>query len=1437
MRPPEPPRRPSADAPGARAPRPGLPVPKPATLGAEVIDADTFVLWCAANRADAVDAALAEGAYVGANPRTYVATRQELAAERARRLRDEDGGENNVMDAVDAAAARVPPPPPAPGASSRAPPASRAALLCAAAMACAEYYQCAVPCWEFPLLAYEPVVASLKRKSLVDQRYLPRRAAPGVAPTLIPPTTFIALEREKNRAERNRARAGGSQGRSAGILRAPLGSAPRSNSESTTLERLDLLPRDLLSSLYPFQREGVEFGLERGGRCLIADQMGVGKTIQALAIAACYLDEGPILVVVPASMRLTWAREAERWLPALRPKNLVVLESGADAFALRRVREAVRVRRELSDRAIDAVRRAVESREAEDRTGGGSVLEEVGGLEDEASDEDSWLRTMATRRDAAAARESASRANLPRVVVSSYQMAERRRAEIDAIAWGAVIVDESHQLRTTMAGRDRGESPTTEATLATVRRCRRAVLATGTPALTKTLDLFNQVDALRPGAFGEGKDHYDRKRAFMRTYCDLRRVPAPGGATVETAAGGSRQAELNALLTSTVMIRRLKKDVMKHLPPKHRQVVPIPVASKAARRRGRRGEGPDGGSDGSDGSGSESDSDFVGARKRRRRRGDGAGLGDGAGASMSREREVALAKLPGAIEWLREAALTDRFVRERDSPKAILFAHHKDVMDELQLRILDAFHLVDAAGRFANVGALDPSVPESRARRRVPPYVRIDGDTPPSERGEAVDRFRDDPSCRVALVSITAGCVGIDLSAAGTVIFAELPACAADCEQAEDRAHRNGVRNPVNVYYLVARGPGAAADERRWANIEAQLNKLRRAVDGEDLADERGLRPDAFGVETGILERKGTEAGARKRGRDPERVGGSSSSGEDDDDARGREEKDERREEKDEGREEKDDPFPFPSDLWFELSPHTGRAHLHAAADGSAPLAQSVAPGDARRVAAAVRRRASVVAASDAADDEALCDRLRGDPGAILAAAAFLDECDALTAKDRNFLAREHACARSPVAETVARLANPADAANVYGTTLGLGADARSNANRAGPPALVGSRARHGGDARRAPLPEGAEWRPALVRAGGRRVVERREPITAEGELLCLLCMRPRGDEEAGGEAGAAPGGGVRPPAEGAAPPYPDSASLYCSAVCHAVDKQASSASELRRQLYLRERGVCRLCGLDASALAKRLAVMTSRRARREACLAVCPRFGEAGGGALLEALVRTAWEGCAWHFDHVVAVKDGGGECTVENGRTLCVMCHKAHTAEQKKRWAAERRREKKEEEKRRRRDAAQTFFVPASRKRARERGDLGANDEAHDEANDARVDDAPVIELSGDEELSDANGEAEDERSGGEGAACGGGEYDANDSHPVRWEDYRGGTEPEPLASDDAVPETSAEGDAPSSEEDRIIRPPRRLGSTSLTREDFVDDESQALLAEGLF
>ena len=45
-------------------------------------------------------------------------------------------------------------------------------------------------------------------------------------------------------------------------------------------ELMQQIPSKLRSVLLPFQVEGVKYGLRRGGRCLIADEMGVGKTIQ-----------------------------------------------------------------------------------------------------------------------------------------------------------------------------------------------------------------------------------------------------------------------------------------------------------------------------------------------------------------------------------------------------------------------------------------------------------------------------------------------------------------------------------------------------------------------------------------------------------------------------------------------------------------------------------------------------------------------------------------------------------------------------------------------------------------------------------------------------------------------------------------------------------------------------------------------------------------------------------------------------------------------------------------------------------------------------------------------------------------------------------------------------------------------------------------------------
>lgn len=78
---------------------------------------------------------------------------------------------------------------------------------------------------------------------------------------------------------------------------------------------------ELGGELHPFQRAGVRYALERR-RTFIADEQGLGKTVQALAALESD-DAFPALVVCPASMKLTWERESLHWLPN---RSVAVLE-------------------------------------------------------------------------------------------------------------------------------------------------------------------------------------------------------------------------------------------------------------------------------------------------------------------------------------------------------------------------------------------------------------------------------------------------------------------------------------------------------------------------------------------------------------------------------------------------------------------------------------------------------------------------------------------------------------------------------------------------------------------------------------------------------------------------------------------------------------------------------------------------------------------------------------------------------------------------------------------------------------------------------------------------------------------------------------------------------------------------------------------------------
>ena len=79
--------------------------------------------------------------------------------------------------------------------------------------------------------------------------------------------------------------------------------------------------------LYPFQYVGVRFTELAGGRALIGDDMGVGKTIQALAYAALHPEHHPVLVVCPANVKFNWLKEARAWLPTY---ESAVVRKGSD---------------------------------------------------------------------------------------------------------------------------------------------------------------------------------------------------------------------------------------------------------------------------------------------------------------------------------------------------------------------------------------------------------------------------------------------------------------------------------------------------------------------------------------------------------------------------------------------------------------------------------------------------------------------------------------------------------------------------------------------------------------------------------------------------------------------------------------------------------------------------------------------------------------------------------------------------------------------------------------------------------------------------------------------------------------------------------------------------------------------------------------------------
>lgn len=232
----------------------------------------------------------------------------------------------------------------------------------------------------------------------------------------------------------------------------------------------------------------------------------------------------------------------------------------------------------------------------------------------------------------------------------------------------------------------------------------------------------------------------------------------------DKVVGIRHEAELYQRLRAGFMVRRLKADVLKDLPDKTYKMV---VFDKAG---------------------------FKSVLNRERQFSAAEILSRGlpVGSALPEiRREMGIAKAPLVSQYVED-------LLEDGTEKVIVFAHHREVVEIL-------------ARNLHKHGV-----------------CTITGETSPKVRQTMIDIFQREGGNRVIICNIVAGGVGVTLTRAADVVFAEASWVPGENEQAEDRAHRIGQTRGVLVHHLVVEGSldaailGSAAMKRR--NIRTILD-------------------------------------------------------------------------------------------------------------------------------------------------------------------------------------------------------------------------------------------------------------------------------------------------------------------------------------------------------------------------------------------------------------------------------------------------------------------------------------------------------------------------------------------------------------------------------------------------------------------------------------
>lgn len=373
------------------------------------------------------------------------------------------------------------------------------------------------------------------------------------------------------------------------------------------------------------------------------------------------------------------------------------------------------------------------------------------------------------------------------VFIVNYEILDRHLSWLGSIGLKGMVVDEAHFIKNLTSQRSQN-------VLALASRIKEQVHNPLLLALTGT-PLINDVEDFDAIWRFLGWTTGDKPGAELMAKLDE---------TGLTPADKAFYPEARSAVISMGIVRRKKKDVAADLPDKLIADLPVELDDEYGRSirqaerelgerlaakyrriidaRGDRGLAP-----------GEIDGDIVRLVAEGELE-ESKAAGSGSENVFTMVRRIGQAKATVAADYAAQL--------QRSVGKVVFFAKHIDVMDA-------------AERHFAQAGLRT---------------VSIRGEQTTIARQQAIDAFNEDADVAIAVCSLTAAGVGLNLQAASNVVLAELSWTAAEQTQAIDRVHRIGQDEPVTAWRIIA---AHTIDTKIAELIDTKQGLALRALDGE----------------------------------------------------------------------------------------------------------------------------------------------------------------------------------------------------------------------------------------------------------------------------------------------------------------------------------------------------------------------------------------------------------------------------------------------------------------------------------------------------------------------------------------------------------------------------------------------------------------------------